>query len=166
MEIIYGQNPPNHKAIAKRFNIKGRNNIVYTYGDKLYVPGGDGIAIDPHLMKHEETHVKQQAEIGVEAWWDKYLTDDNFRFIQELEAYRNQYRSMNVLPLNQRLAYLDHIATDLSGPMYGDMLSKDEAIQVITNGIILKHVDTKKRKRDTVRKLKKRSRQNRKKGRK
>ena len=165
MEIIYGEHPPNYKAIAKTFKISGRTNIVYTYGNKLYVPGGDRISLDPHLMIHEETHVAQQAEIGVKEWWKKYLADPDFRFIQEVEAYRNQYSSMGVLPLKQRFAYLDHIATDLSGPMYGDMLSKENAVRVITDGIILKPAGDKPRRRDTARKLKKRQRQNRKKGR-
>lgn len=162
MKIVY-EYPPNYKAIAKTFNIKGRNNIVFAYGDILYVPGGKSVNIDPHLIAHEETHQWQQADIGVEEWWDKYLADADFRFIQEVEAYRNQYCSMNVLPLKRRLDYLDHIASDLAGEMYGNLLSKEDAVRVITDGIILKHPGGKNR--QSVRKLKKRARQNKRKGR-
>lgn len=164
MQIVYGKFPPNYGAITEVFNIKGKTNIVFTYGDTLYVPGGSAIDIDKHLLRHEETHTRQQAAMGVEAWWDRYLADPGFRFTQELEAYRNQYRSMATLPLKRRIGYLDHISTDLSGPMYGHLLSKEEAKAEITKDIILKHVGAPGHK--DLRKLKKIKRQNRKKGRK
>lgn len=165
MQIVY-EYPPNYKAIAKTFNIEGRTNIVFAYGDKLYVPGGKSVNVDKHLLIHEETHQWQQKDIGVEEWWDKYLKDPNFRFIQEVEAYRNQYRSMGVLSLKNRIGYLDHIATDLSGEMYGNLLTKEDAIRVITDGIILTPVKSKPGKKSiSVRKLKKRARQNKRKGR-
>lgn len=164
MQIIRGQYPPNYKAIAEVFNIENYDGIVFTYGDDLYVPGGKSVPLDRHLMIHEETHQHQQNSMGVENWWDKYLVDVSFRFGQELEAYRNQYKSMNTLPLNVRLDYLDHLARDLSGPMYGNIMTKDEAKAYITEGIILKHPKTKAGQK--IRKLKKRARQNRKKGRK
>jgi hypothetical protein len=167
MQVIYGEKPPNYDAIAKTFNIKGRTNIVFAYGDKLYVPGGKSVNVDTHLLVHEETHANQQAMIGVEKWWERYLEDADFRFLQELEAYRNQYRSMNILPLKHRLDYLNHIATDLAGEMYGNLLSKEDAIRAITDGIILKHPGKSKpgKKHLSERQLKKRARQNKRKGR-
>lgn len=166
MQIINGEYPPNYKDIAKVFKITGKPGIVFTYGSKLYVPSGH--SIDRHLLVHEETHEKQQNAIGVEEWWSKFLSDPNFRFVQELEAYRNQYRSMWSLPLKRRLGYLDHIAGDLSGEMYGNLMTKEQAIKVITDGIILKRPDKigSPRKKVSLQKLKKRHRQNRKKGRK
>ncbi len=161
MEIIYGEYPPNYKAIAKTFKIKGRTDIVFTYGYKLYIPSGD--RPDKHLMKHEETHARQQAEMGAEEWWARYFVDPQFRFVQELEAYRNQYRSMNTLPLETRIPYLQHIATDLAGPMYGDMMSVADAKTEITRDIILKQPGLAHSK--NARKLKKRERQNKKKAR-
>lgn len=162
MQIIYGKYPPNYKAIVKAFDIKGNDGIVFTYGHKLYVPGGQ--EIDKHLMVHEETHAKQQGAMGVEDWWERYLVDPGFRFMQELEAYRNQYRSMATLQLQVRVGYLNHIATDLSGPMYGNLLTKEQALDEITKGIILKQPKTAHGK--NMRKVKKLRRQNRKKGRK
>lgn len=159
MNIVYDY-PPNYIAITKAFNIKGKTGIVFTYGDTLYVPGGPDVEIDKHLMRHEETHTRQQEPIGADVWWQEYLKDEVFRFEQELEAYRNQYRSMGQLSLEQRLRYLDHIASDLSGAMYGNLLTKQEAVAAITDGIILKQSSA------ASRKAKKRARQNRKKGRK
>ena len=82
--------PPNYRDVCKHFNVKGNPNVIFTYGDTLYSPIGNHIT--PDLMIHEETHCKQQTEMGAEEWWNKYFVDAKFRFKQELEAYRNQYK--------------------------------------------------------------------------
>lgn len=160
MKIITGY-PPNYEAISEAFDIKDNDGVVFTYGNKLFVPSGN--KIDKPLMKHEETHARQQANIGVEEWWDRYLEDVGFRFSEELEAYRNQYRAMANLPLEIRIGYLNHCATDLAGPIYGNLVSKEEAMAAITKDIILKRIQPGGK---NIRKLKKLKRQNRKKGRK
>lgn len=164
MEIVYDY-PPNYDAISKVFDIKDKPGIVFTYGFKLYVPGGKGVEIDRHLMIHEETHARQQAEMGIEKWWEHYLSNQSFRLTSELEAYRNQYRSMGSLSLSQRRGYLDHIVKDLSGAMYGNVVSQEDAYRLVTDGIKLQGRAIGKSSPD-ARKLKKRQRQNRKKGRK
>lgn len=164
MEIVYAK-PPNWERLAEAFDLRDNSGVIFTYGNKLYVPGGQRIQIDKPLMRHEEVHARQQKAIGIDAWWDNFLNDRNFRLSQELEAYREQYRAMAGLPLEHRLGYLDHIASDLSGAMYGNLMTKDEAKAVITEGIILKHTPTGKPRPD-ARRLKKQQRQNRKKGRK
>lgn len=164
MEIVYTY-PPNYKQIARAFKIKDHQNVIFTYGNQLFVPAGERIVIDKPLMKHEETHARQQRDMGVKEWWSKFLEDPAFRFQQELEAYRNQYRAMAGLPLADRLGYLDHISNDLSGEIYGNLMTFDEAKTAITDGIILKHTKPGKPGADP-RRLKKRQRQNRKKGRK
>lgn len=161
MQIIYGEYPPNYKAITDVFDIKDHPGIVFTYGEKLYIPSGE--KPDKHLLRHEETHERQHAEIGADSWWERYLVDPGFRFEQELEAYRNQYRSMATLTLEQRIGYLNHIASDLAGPMYGNILTFEEAKAEITKDIILKHIGTGDK---SSRRAKKIQRQNRKKGRK
>lgn len=167
MEIIYGEYPPNYAEIAKVFKIKDNPGIVFTYGYKLYVPAGKIVEVDKHLLAHEKIHALRQTEMGVEEWWKKYLEDSSFRLVQEVEAYRQQYRSMWSLPISQRAGYLNHIVKDLSGTMYGNVVTPEQALQLITDGITLKRrfpaiANTSK----AIRKLKKRKRQNRKKGRK
>lgn len=164
MNIIYDY-PPNYKAIAAAFNIKDHQNVIFTYGNDLYVPAGERIIIDKPLTKHEETHSRQQKAIGIETWWERFLEDPGFRFQQELEAYRNQYRAMAGLSLADRLGYLDHICKDLSGEIYGNIVTFEEAKAAITEGIVLKHTRPTAHNLD-ARKLKKRQRQNRRKGRK
>lgn len=129
MKIVKGH-PPNYKKITDTFKIG--KNVVFTYGDTLYSPG-DG-EIPAHLMAHEERHSIQQAKMGVEEWWDKYLEDEKFRLEQELEAYQDQYV---VLKERYGRAYrrdiLKKISKDLASPMYGSIISTEEAKELITN---------------------------------
>ncbi|MCK9369515.1 hypothetical protein M0R04_06350 [Candidatus Dojkabacteria bacterium] len=126
--------PPNIEAIRKKFNILGRN-IVFTYGDILYIPSGN-TEIPDHLMVHEETHQRQQKEFngGVEKWWEVYLEAPWFRLEQEVEAYRNQWKFIeDNLNRTERRRLYAIIVKDLSGPIYGNMVSKDEAERLITS---------------------------------
>lgn len=129
MEIINAF-PPNIEEIKKRFNLDG-HKPVFSYGKILYVPYGADI--DPHLMAHEMTHGKYQIEMGVENWWKKYLYDDTFRLDQEVEAYRAQYKRYchDVKDGNRRAKLLNFIADSLSSAMYGNLVSKSEAMRLI-----------------------------------
>lgn len=164
MKIEYGKYPPNYDEIAKAFHIKDTPNIVFTYGYQLFVPNKDSV-IDKHLLEHEQTHALQQAEMGVEEWWKKYLADPGFRITQEVEAYRNQWRSMWTLPIKARAGYLTHICEGLSGAMYGNMVTPEEALHLITDGIKLQPRVIKGKSSEYQRKQKKVKRLNRKKGR-
>lgn len=124
--------PPNYDKIIEHIPaVEGMKGVVFTYGDVLYVPNGQDIPSD--LMKHEETHVVQQMDIGVDEWWDKYLTNPNFRIRQEVEAYQAQYAYV-IENYNRagRRAILQRIAKDLSRPMYGSLVTKEEAARLIT----------------------------------
>lgn len=126
--------PPNYDEICRHFDIRGRNTIIFAYGDTLYNPGGG--TIDECLMKHEETHERQQAAMGVKEWWAKYLIDAQFRLSQEVEAYRNQYaHSLKVMARPGRRFLLKTISKDLSGPMYGNIVTQEQAEALIKNGV-------------------------------
>lgn len=126
---ILNQYPPNIDKIRERFPGLPLN-VVFTYGDIIYNPTNG--FINTPLLVHEETHTKQQGN-DPKTWWDKYLTDDIFRFNQELEAYRNQYKKMkrNIKDINKLSQQLDFIVKDFSGPMYGNIVSYDEAKELI-----------------------------------
>lgn len=128
MEIVFDF-PPNIEELRKHFTLK--DSIVFTYGNKLYNPGHGNI--DVHLMIHEQTHSRQQAKYLTPAeWWGKYIKDPQFRLSQELEAYRNQYRSFIVgKDRNRTFLFLHGIAQDLSSGMYGNAISYDKAKELI-----------------------------------
>jgi len=107
------------------------DNTVFAYGRTYYVPSG--IPLTPDLALHEATHTMQQGE-DVDGWWDRYFEDVNFRFEQELEAYRTQYKCLkNVVKDRNNLARQARLlAVTLSGPLYGKLVSGSEAYARIT----------------------------------
>lgn len=131
MKIKYSK-PPNYKKIAGTFDIRGRKT-VFTYDDTCYI--SSGIPPTQDLLEHEQTHMHQQRSRGAEAWWDKYLTDPGWRAIQEIEAYRAQYQyAIQFMARPNRRKLLRHCVSDLSGPMYGNMMTEAEAEAVIKQG--------------------------------
>lgn len=133
-EIIYGQYPPNHAAICDAIPAARRPGIIFAYGDKIFVPSG--IELTHHLKVHEATHCIRQKEFGVEAWWDRYLTDWRFRYYEELLAHRAEYRSMirGQTNRNQRRMALKSVATRLASPLYGGVGGWKKAADDILNG--------------------------------
>jgi len=131
MKILQG-NPPNLDKIIKAGLKPDPDKTVFTYGDTIYNPG-KGI-IDPLLMKHEEIHSRQQGN-DPDGWWDRYLKDINFRLAQELEAYGIQYKEAEkiIKDRNGLSKLLRLLANDLSGEMYGKILTFQEAIIKIKN---------------------------------
>lgn len=123
--------PPNYEQICAAFpEVRNIKTVIFTYGNNIYNPGG--WPIDEALMLHERVHVSQQLEMGVEEWWQEYLDNPQFRTNQEIEAYQVQFRhlkSYSARPVWRR--ELDRLARDLSSPIYGNILSFDEAKKVI-----------------------------------
>lgn len=133
MKIIE-EYPPNYAEIEKVFDLRG-THPVFAYGHKLYNP--HGCAIAEHTMVHEEVHEKQQRGIlgfmSVRAWWKRYLADPEFRLSQEIPAYQAQYAFVKktASDRNTLSRFLVILAKDLSGQMYGNMLSFEKAMEVI-----------------------------------
>lgn len=131
MLIVSGY-PPNIEAIRKAFSLEGKSP-VFAYGHFLYNP--NKLPIADHLMAHEETHERQQVKFGsVELWWEKYIADAQFRLEQEQEAYMEQYRFVKrkIKDRNAVARFLHAIAVELSGMMYGNIISYDDAKQAIS----------------------------------
>lgn len=131
LTIVVGK-PPVWDEAHKHFKLDDERT-VYTYGDKLYNPGGGLIPDD--LDAHEATHADQQIEYagGPEAWWKRYFEDAAFRQDQEIEAYANQYKFFCAYrkDRNDRSRFLDRLARDMASPMYNAGLSHIEAMQKI-----------------------------------
>lgn len=126
--------PPNFQAIISKFPVvASMKNVVFTYGKVIYNPHGG--VIDGPLSLHEATHSLQQDKMGPKKWWMRYLTDDEFRLDQELEAYQNQYRRFCEIhkDRNRQAVFLNRIASDLASQQYGGIITLLEARQRIRN---------------------------------
>lgn len=122
--------PPNIEEIRKHFDLEGKGEVYFCYGDMIFNPSGN--KIDADFVAHEEVHARQQAEMGgPEAWWARYFIDPQWRVVQEVEAYGTQFRYL--LRSNARLAYkeLENFAISLSSSLYGNAISYGEARDAI-----------------------------------
>jgi hypothetical protein len=129
---ILKQLPPNYEDICKHIPaVRQIKTIVFTYGNTVYAPAGN--ALPPDLIAHEQVHIDRQNNPA--KWWEKYLTDIQFRLDEELAAYRVQYQyaEKHYSRAHRRLL-LTHISKDLSGSMYGKLITRKEAIALITQG--------------------------------
>lgn len=128
MEIVIDR-PPIYDRAAKVFPLEGRE--IFAYGDKIYNPGG--FVVPAWLIAHEEVHQLQQAG-EPEAWWDQYLVDTEFRFHMELAAHRREYQSYceHHRDRNNRLQYKRLVAKKLSAPLYGNMITRFDAMRSLT----------------------------------
>lgn len=131
MRIVPGY-PPNIESIRAAFDLTGKKP-VFAYGHLLYNP--HDLPIEDHLMAHEEVHERQQVAYGgISTWWFRYISDAAFRLEQEIEAYREQYRFVKrtIKDRNAVARFLHSIASDLSGPMYGNITSYADAAKEIS----------------------------------
>lgn len=131
--------PPNFSTLAKAFPIKGRPGILYAYGDTLYNPSG--VKVTPWIMAHEEVHGMRQEDEGMslDRWWDEYINYPDFRLKEELLAHQAEWKSFKAEHVYDPgvfrvLGYLDTISTRLSSPLYGSLLSFEEAKRKISDG--------------------------------
>ena len=133
--------PPNIEKILQVFPAARKTGVIFAYGDVVFTPSGE--ELPPELIVHEEVHCKRQLQYpgGVEAWWDRYLTDASFRYIEELLAHRAEYRVLiqRAVNRNDRRACLNHVAKRLSSPLYGRVVTLDKAKKDITDEFVPGH---------------------------
>lgn len=130
--------PPRHiyEACDAQFKIRGRRGVVFTVGGSLFNP--DNIHIDPALFAHEQVHSTRQLAAGnIEAWWNQYLENKEFRFAEELVAHQEEWRVIRdtMSSRQQRRQALGYITSRLSGSLYGSLVTKTEAKRLITRGV-------------------------------
>jgi len=134
---ISNEKPPSWilDAVKNKWNVDWESNVIFTYENLITTSSGK---MTEDLIAHEQTHVRQQLEYigGADAWWQEYLSNDKFRFDQELEAYRNQYQWLvkNEKNKEEVFKFWKHYATSLSGSMYGNLVDYWEAMRLIKNG--------------------------------
>lgn len=137
---VVNKYPPNYELI--KVTIDPPEHTVFCYGPIIYNPSGRELTAD--LIFHESVHAKQQRN-DPDAWWAKYISDLDFRYEQELEAYGLQYdfakksfdkAQEEATAEGKRLSFsktrmlsdmLDVMADALAGEAYGFTLTKHQA---------------------------------------
>lgn len=128
---VIPQFPPNFPAIVAVMPEAQQPGVIFAYGTRVYCPSGDGSPLPRELEAHEAVHLKRQQEYdgGPGAWWDKYLTDIEFRLAEEILAHRAEYAMFCKRHLCQikRGEARRRIARKLAAPLYGKLISQDAA---------------------------------------
>lgn len=108
-----------------------KNDLVFAYFDGIYMAR----PIPTDLFVHESVHLVRQGDLKNETmaknWWIRYCEDDQFRYDEEIIAYREQYQFiLNKVGGNRPLAFkhAQRLARDLSGPSYGNICSYEKAL--------------------------------------
>lgn len=107
--------PPNYDKIEAVFpSCKGR--AIFAYGETIFNPFN--LKLTPDLVEHEEVHSLRQGD-NPEGWWEKYLTDRDFRLEEELVAYAVQINWMAqfITPIELR-RYKTAIAITVASSLY------------------------------------------------
>lgn len=126
--IIVRERPPLFPAILKAFPEASRPGVLFAWGNRIYNPTGAPVTRELHA--HEEIHHQQQgdAEPGIIAWWRRYIAEVSFRFEQELPAHVAEYRAWRAGRGGySRAGFLAMLAERLSGPLYGNVVTRQEA---------------------------------------
>ena len=134
MTKISHEKPPVYERCHELFGVDWvKDRVVFAYGDTIHCAPSTTVPAD--VEAHEKTHFKQQAAHpgGAKGWWDQYLEDPAFRLSQEIEAYRAQYQWLerNMKNRNERFRIFMHMVGDLSGPIYGKLMTQQEAMKAI-----------------------------------
>jgi hypothetical protein len=130
LKIIHTR-PPNFDAIAAALPMAAKPSVIFTYGDSIFCPGGGPIS--PWIMAHERVHSVQQGDDPI-AWWNRYIADVEFRFAEELEAHRAEWRawlSLGNRNRAERRGYMVIVGMRLAGPLYGRMVRFAKARELI-----------------------------------
>jgi hypothetical protein len=128
-EVVAGR-PPNYEAIVAVFPGAADPGVIFAYGDRIYALGGRRLT--PALQAHEAVHCSRQGG-RPDHWWELYLTDPKFRLEEELLAHRAEYLAYCARHGNRlkRELALEAIARKLAAPLYGGLISPEDARRAI-----------------------------------
>ena len=128
---ILNSKPPVYDRVAAVLDFDP-STVVFAYAPDIYFPSGKILSSD--VIAHENVHITQQGS-GPEAWWNRYISDVDFRLNQEIEAYQAQYRHICsvIKDRNARNRSLHVLAGYLSSAMYGNKVTHSEALKLIAS---------------------------------
>lgn len=118
LETVEGV-PPNFAAIVAALPDADKPGVIFAYGGKVY-----GRGIGKHLTReldaHERVHIERQGD-DPDGWWAKYLSNPEFRYVEELLAHRAEYETYCRRHINpaKRMMFLRSVASRLASSLYG-----------------------------------------------
>ena len=131
MKIAFDK-PPNWDRIVEAFPQVEGQPVLFCYGACIFNPMK--IAIPTFMMVHESVHAARQKDDPA-GWWDRYIADPAFRLKEELQAHKAELAAVNVTvrDRNIRARNLVITAKRLAAPLYGGLISHQDAICLLRN---------------------------------
>lgn len=135
MRVVHAP-PPLFDEIAAVFPEARQPGVMFCWGDKVYAPGPPR-TIGLEFFAHEQVHCDRQGS-DIEAWWRRYLVDPAFRLEEELPAHIAEFKSLCeqhrakwVSARAMRRTFAARVARKLAAPLYGRMISVEDAKKAI-----------------------------------
>jgi hypothetical protein len=127
MKIIH-EYPPNYDMILREFPKASLDGIIFAYSPDIYSP--TRMDVDLAIIEHEKVHIDRQKLVGVDFWWDQYVSSVDFRYYEELLAHAAEYACMirGKKSQKKRDSILITIAKKLIHPVYKHNKSLTTAI--------------------------------------
>ena len=127
--------PPNFERLAAKFPQARELGTIFTYGAVVYYTGDK--APTRELVAHEAVHAARQMAHsgGPEAWWERYCEDALFRLDEELYTHHAELIAARKRH-GHRTKDLQSIAARLAGPLYGRLLTVDQARHALLTGVV------------------------------
>lgn len=126
MKIVV-EKPPLWDEIAAAFPAVEQRHCLFAFGGTIYNPGN--IPVPPELMAHELVHGARQKD-DIRGWWRRYIDDPVFRLKEEVQAHKAEFAraALGVKDRNRRARILSVTAARLSAPLYGGVISYQDAL--------------------------------------
>jgi len=125
---IVHDKPPNWDELVAAFPRAAELSRLYcAWGDRIYSIAGD--TPPPEIMAHEYVHCARQKD-DVRGWWRRYIDDPVFRLKEEVQAHKAEFAriALGVRDRNRRARLLSVTATRLAAPLYGGVISYQDAL--------------------------------------
>jgi len=119
--------PQNEFPLMERYKAKFPINqyTIFAYDGDIYTNS----KLTDDLLIHENVHLEQQRNLGLEYWVDNFLNDNQFRLDMEMEAYKKQVDS--IIDPSKRRELCIECASNLSSGLYGDIITLSEAFDIL-----------------------------------
>lgn len=126
------EKPPVFDQCQELFGIDWASTI-FAYTPNIHAE--DPKTLDDDIVEHEMVHIERQNG-DAQLWWERYLTDPQFRLEEELVAYRRQYfylRDNKKIDRNDLDKKVRAWSLNLSGRGYGFLTDYQTAYYKITH---------------------------------
>jgi hypothetical protein len=114
--MIIVDRPPNFEQIRAAFPKADGAGVLFAYNGCIYNPSG--IVVPPALIAHENVHLRRQACLDPGQWWDAYLRDSEFRYVEELLAHAAEFKVQRCSDRNFVARLMVSTALRLVAPLY------------------------------------------------